>query len=275
MITQSPQEVLNRAEAAIGRLRDVNVRLNAQSRFAVHVTTLQKVSAGDPSITDSRTTAHLELDQLVRIVGLLDCVNHESLIPKLQLMVKDPIVPEEARSETPGRDCQFELYLAARFAHGGLDVRICEPDIVVHVDQFRVGIAAKRPKSYDRLKARMNHARDQLHTQRARLTHGLIAIDATFMGNPELKAPRLLNTSDPKPLASQITSAVKSRLRPIIDPWGKAPSDLHLTGGALIVGTCLYYVAQATVVQTLIHSLRFHAASQTVLTKLRSAAQGS
>jgi hypothetical protein len=63
-------------------------------------------------------------------------------------LLKDSVLPQDDRQKSPGRDAQFELYLAATCQHGGLSpVGYEEPDITCTVDGVKFGIAAKRLKS--------------------------------------------------------------------------------------------------------------------------------
>src|SRR5262245_51039241 len=71
--------------------------------------------------------------------------------PKFRALVKrllkDSVLPQDNRENSPGRDAQFELYLAAICQKAGLlPVDCAEPDVTCTVEGAKFGIAAKRLK---------------------------------------------------------------------------------------------------------------------------------
>jgi hypothetical protein len=89
--------------------------------------------------------------------------------------LKDSLLPQKDRSQSKGRDAQFELFVAAicQNAHM-LPVDREEPDVTCHVGGMKFGIAAKRVKNIGNLKERVRKAADQIENARF---PGIIALD--------------------------------------------------------------------------------------------------
>jgi hypothetical protein len=98
-------------------------------------------------------------------------------------MVNDSSLPQDDEN-SPGRDYQFHLYLAAICHKAGLvPLRYDEPDIVCTVEGAKFGIAAKRIKSQNVLSIgkHLKKAAKQLAGQSL---PGIIAVDLTLSRNP-------------------------------------------------------------------------------------------
>jgi hypothetical protein len=83
--------------------------------------------------------------------------------------------------DTPGRNYQFQLYVAALCTNAGIPTRHEEPDITCNVGVTTYGVAAKRLKTIDSLEVNVKKAADQI--VRAGFP-GIIAIDLTTARNP-------------------------------------------------------------------------------------------
>jgi hypothetical protein len=99
----------------------------------------------------------------------------------LYLLRKDLALPEQELKDTPGRNHQFQLYVAAICTNAGLTTRHEEPDITCDVEGITFGIAAKRPKSLGSLEDNVKEAADQIS---AAGFPGIMAIDLTIAQNP-------------------------------------------------------------------------------------------
>ena len=78
-------------------------------------------------------------------------------------VLKDSALPQQDLEESPGRDKQFELYLAAICQNAGLlPVACAEPDVACVADGIEFCIAAKRLKSFKSLKDHIRKAADQI-----------------------------------------------------------------------------------------------------------------
>ena len=75
---------------------------------------------------------------------------------RVRRLLKDSALPQDGGQNTPGRDIQFELYLAAICLNAGLHpVDYEEPDVTCVIDGMKFGIAAKRLKSLSSLEDRV------------------------------------------------------------------------------------------------------------------------
>lgn len=185
------QTWLEQAEYIVERVRSLGVRVHPSSRLMLMLQTLKR--------------GHIDWDDRHRFLVALESIrdmNQVRLIvdemdthrdnPKfcefVQKLMNDAALPQNSGDETPGRDTQFELYLAAVCLRGNLlPVEYCEPDVTCVVGGKTFGIAAKRLKSLERFEERLKEAADQIH--RSGLP-GIIAIDWTIARNPENKPIR-------------------------------------------------------------------------------------
>lgn len=106
--------------------------------------------------------------------------------PRFQNVVKhllnDSALPQHDK-DSPGRDRQFELYLAAICQNAGLvPVDYEEPDITCFIDRTKFGIAAKRLKSRkaSQLERRVRKGADQLRRQGL---PGIVALELSLSRN--------------------------------------------------------------------------------------------
>jgi hypothetical protein len=111
-------------------------------------------------------------------------VNHTS--PKFMGLVRDllhdSVLPQDNREQSPGRDAQFELYLAAICQNAGLlPVDYVEPDVTCVVAGKTFGIAAKRLKSLSSVRQHVKKAADQMGKSGV---SGVIALDLAMALNP-------------------------------------------------------------------------------------------
>ncbi len=98
-------------------------------------------------------------------------------------LLNDSALPQQDQ-DSPGRDRQFELYLAAICQNAGLvPVDYEEPDVTCHIDGTKIGIAAKRLKSTraSQIKNRVREGAGQLRKQGL---PGIVALDLSLSRNP-------------------------------------------------------------------------------------------
>lgn len=96
-------------------------------------------------------------------------------------LLNDSALPQENLANSPGRDKQFELYLAATCQNAELlPVGFGEPDVTCTVDNQPFGIAAKRLKNIERVDERIWEAVDQFERAKIR---GVVALDLSFAWN--------------------------------------------------------------------------------------------
>lgn len=140
----------------------------------------------------------LDLQMLDWALGVF-CHNPPVGLPdQFHRLHKDPVLPQTS-NQSPGRDVQFELFVAAACSNAKFtSVTFEEPDVTCHVVDQIFGIAVKRLSSVNQLENRIRQAADQIH---ACGLPGIVAIDLSRALNPENR--RCLN---------QVENAVFSRL---------------------------------------------------------------
>ncbi|MEZ6049169.1 MAG: hypothetical protein R3C11_27055 [Planctomycetaceae bacterium] len=105
---------------------------------------------------------------------------------------------------TPGRNYQFQLYVAALCTNARLPTRHQEPDVTCLVGSTLLGIAAKRLKTIRAFKENVKNAADQV---RLAGIPGIVALDLTLAQNP---ANRHITSSLESQLFVQLSQARSS-----------------------------------------------------------------
>ncbi len=101
---------------------------------------------------------------------------------KVQILVKDSCLPQDDPPETPGRDTQSELHVAATCQAAGILISLDEPDVIVEVNGTQYGLAVKRLKSLRQLRRRFCAAVDQIERSGR---PGFVVLDMVLAANPE------------------------------------------------------------------------------------------
>ena len=174
-----------RTEAAayvIAQFRDLGYKPPSRLLEVHRVLSRGKVPFGDADYFTALESLR-DLHQLVFIFEQL-CFHRDN--PHFRNVVKhlvnDSVLPQRDK-DSPGRDKQFELYLAAICQNAGLvPVDFEEPDITCFVNGTKFGIAAKRLKSRNisQLKKRLREGADQLMRQGL---PGIVALDLSLSRN--------------------------------------------------------------------------------------------
>jgi hypothetical protein len=131
-------------------------------------------------------TALESLRDLHQLTFLFEQLHIHRDNPRFQKVVKhllnDSVLPQHDK-DSPGRDRQFELYLAAICQNAGLvPVDYEEPDITCFIDGAKFGIAAKRLKSRkpSQLEKHVRKGADQLRQQGL---PGIVALELSLSRN--------------------------------------------------------------------------------------------
>jgi hypothetical protein len=161
-------DLLDRLNVMEEQLTKLGVNTFAKSRFAKYRRELEKIKSGNFSSVRNTTEA---LD------WLLDCQEFTSSVDEL---IRAPEMAglrekiEKAiggdysarlgnRQNTPARDTQFELLMAALLRSVGFEIRFDEPDIVIELDNGPpVVVACKRVKHEKNIIQNVRKARDQI-----------------------------------------------------------------------------------------------------------------
>jgi hypothetical protein len=138
-----------------------------------------------PIALESMRDLHQLIFGLSRMWGGLGTPGFRELV---QHLINDRPLPQDDFLNSPGRDKQFELYLAAICHNAGLrPVDYEEPDVTCFIEGTKFGIAAKRIKSRtpSQLKKHIVKAATQLRDQGL---PGIIALELTLRRNPTNRA---------------------------------------------------------------------------------------
>ena len=181
---REPMTRREQADYIVERLTQFGVRINPSSRIGQAQRVLGRPDIVQPDDPDYQIALESIRDnyQLRLIVDTMDA-HRESKAFKdaTHLLRKDLALPQDELKDTPGRNYQFQLYVAALCTNAGLATRHQEPDVTCDVDGATFGIAAKRLKTIDSLEDNVKEAADQVFN--AGLP-GIIAVDLTIAQNP-------------------------------------------------------------------------------------------
>lgn len=167
------------AEFVIEHIKALGLSINSQSRLMKMHNTLTNptglISPDDPGFETA-----LEAERDLQVLGFVfeqaeahpTDVEFQRLVKKA---LKDSLLPNEDRSQSKGRDAQFELFVAAICQKAGMHpVSREEPDVTCHVGDIKFGIAAKRFKNVTNLGKHVRKAADQI---KKTMLPGIIALD--------------------------------------------------------------------------------------------------
>jgi hypothetical protein len=180
-----PRTRLEQAEYVVERVELLGISVKPGSRLWKMVRVLRggHLEFDDPDCKVALQSM-TDLYQLGLIVDHMD--DHRAdrtFLAKVKTVLKDAALPGEGNDLSPGRDTQFELYLAAVCIRAGLvPVKYDEPDVLCTANGKWFAIAAKRVKSMDRFDERVQDGIDQLARKGF---PGIVAVDLTMARNPE------------------------------------------------------------------------------------------
>lgn len=181
---QQPTTRREQADYIVERLTQFGVRINPSSRIGRAQRALHRPDVIQPDDPDYQVVLESMRDnyQLRLIVDTMD-VHRDSKAfnDAAYLLRKDLALPQGELKDTPGRNYQFQLYVAALCTNAGLPTRHEEPDITCDVDGTTFGVAAKRLKTLDSLEANVKKAASQIAGAGF---PGIIAFDLTIAQNP-------------------------------------------------------------------------------------------
>ena len=117
---------------------------------------------------------------------VFDVAAHHATDRKFRDLIKralyDSVLPQDNRSQSKGRDNQFELLVAAICQNASLlPVEREEPDVTCVVQGVKYGLAAKRVKAAGMLHKRISKAAKQI--EKAGLP-GIIILEILLLFNP-------------------------------------------------------------------------------------------
>ena len=172
--------MLGQLEEAL-RIRDV--RPHPGCRYSRYCNVLRARADQVPSVssTEEQLYATGELFQMTWIVSCF--LRDDHIWPMIEgAFFHDAVVPIDANTHSPGRDRQFELYVAARLQMAGMPPAFVEPDVRSDLSGWPFVVAAKRVKSRKSLLRQIKSARDQIDKA---ATDGIVAMDYSFVAAAE------------------------------------------------------------------------------------------
>lgn len=158
------------------------ITIPRSSRLGLYMAVLRGLNSGRTAHRGPIDVAGaiFELRQLIAIVDGLKAT--PGFAATLRVLLDGRYLTIDAPTHDPARDKQFELFLAARLALGGLHTELAEPDIIVDLCGDRVGIAAKRPRTAPGIRSAIKKAGRQVRRARPR---GFLAVDASMYPLPK------------------------------------------------------------------------------------------
>jgi len=154
-MNQQPRTRREQAEYVVDRLTAFGVRINPCSRIGRMLRILRRREIAESDDPDYPIVLESICDmyQLRLIVDTMDAHKEsQEFRVAADLLRKDLVLPQDERKDTPGRNYQFQLYVAALCTNAGLPTRHEEPDVTCTVEGTMFGIAAKRLRSIEAMK---------------------------------------------------------------------------------------------------------------------------
>lgn len=184
----NPENVMRRtrgenASYVIGEMRALGMNPNRNSRLMqMHRILNSGYIPFDHSEFPIALEAERDMQQLGFIFDQKGADRDNPTFMKLAAdLMMDPALPQDNLERSPGRDAQFELYLAAICRNAGLlPVQHAEPDVSRVANNIVFSIAAKRIKSAKRVKDHVEKAADQIEKSK---NPGVIALELSVAWN--------------------------------------------------------------------------------------------
>lgn len=148
---------------------------------------------------------------MVEVLG--DDLAQPPFLDRFNRSLKDSPHPADSGADSPGRNTQFELFLAAIAKWAGLMVDRpggAGADWVLSTSQERWSLEAKRIKSIEKMKMRIEKGASQIIRSQI---GGVIAIDVSLACNPSCKPLSRFFTDD------ELHNAQEARLRAFVDKY--------------------------------------------------------
>jgi len=190
LVEVDPDNVMRRTRAdnasyVIDQVRALGLNPDPTSRL---MQMRQVLSQGYIPSHDSKFQVALEAEWDMQHLGFIfDQMRVHGDNPEFRALVKrllkDSVLSQKDRENSPGRDTQFELYLTAICQHAALlPVDSAEPDVTCTIEGTKFGIAAKRLKSLSSVE---NHIRKGAKQIAKTKLPGVIALDLSLARNQQ------------------------------------------------------------------------------------------
>jgi hypothetical protein len=168
---RTPEDTARYLEEAIKELRAWGVSVRESSRIAAAgrlvraAADAQTIQLTSPNQAAALVDA-LELSTLVHHLGKPVTQAHQN---SLNRICSDPLVDRRVSASAPGRDAQFELFIAGWIAASQTSVCIDEPDVIVETSGLKIPIAIKRVRSLNQMRKKLTQASLQVENGCSRI----------------------------------------------------------------------------------------------------------
>ncbi|CAN5415341.1 hypothetical protein BH10PLA2_BH10PLA2_34460 [soil metagenome] len=224
-----PQTRREQADYIVDLLSGFGVRISPSSRIGRMQRVLNRPEVIEPDDADYEIAVESMRDmyQLRLIVDTMDAHrDSRGFRDSVNFLRKDAALPQDDHADSPGRNYQFQVYVAALCTRAGLPTWHEEPDIRCDLDGAMFGIAVKRPKTVNAMEKNIKEAADQI---RLAGMPGMIAMDLTVAQNP---TNRRITFSSESQLYVQMSHA---KLRALFEKKGEKIRQLIAGKGVLAV----------------------------------------
>jgi hypothetical protein len=231
-------------------LATLGVAIHPASRLAAYdeaIASLVRFRFGSADVPEKRlrvaARAVTELWQLAVIAALLRSAEPNSgLRAKVRTLLEDAALPgTEAGRPSPGRDVQFELFVAASWSTAGMPCALREPpgpDLTLALGRSEIALEVKRIKSTTSLQSRMKDADHQIALSPG---GGVVVTDVS----PALTGERLyLTAGSPREALADLERRLKSLMVVKLDAVRRRV-DPTRTFGWVGYGQALYLFGDA------------------------------
>lgn len=173
------------AECVIASIKSFGVQPHPESRLMrMHrvLTEANGIIPPDHPEFETALEAERDLQVLAFVFEMADEHATDAEFGRLvRNALKDSLLPNDDRSNSRGRDAQFELFVGAVCQNAGLHpVAREQPDVTCHIEGIKFGIAVKRIKSIANLQKNVRKAAEQIEGTRL---PGIIALETNLALN--------------------------------------------------------------------------------------------
>jgi hypothetical protein len=174
------EDLALKGEKLIAELRTKGVAVIRQSRFHTYIKSLRDFAA-QPASNDLMPAALRAVGEIDNLYRISQALLRNAELPGARAAIRKILSGHTSRAAAV-RDTEFELLIASMLREVGYEVRLEEPDIAVHTEAGWWSIAAKRPRSLNKLRHRVHLASKQIEKS-GRI--GIVAVDLSCVVNPQ------------------------------------------------------------------------------------------
>jgi hypothetical protein len=181
-------ELRDRTADLIQFLEANGVRVNPSSRLAQYLKQLTAATKADGVTVPKGLDLPIWHRSLIEVDDLNLVARSLSLAPEvkgwreaLSRALGGGAVRTDEVKHSLARDIQFELIIASMFRRANYTVELAEPDVVLTSETPQIGIAAKRPRSMNKLDEMIKKADKQIAGSGLQ---GIVALDMSLIVSP-------------------------------------------------------------------------------------------